>query len=254
MFRMSAAQCDGSREEQEDSVNASHPDLQNSRGILCCVSDGMGGLNHGKEASQLVVDRMIQTFEQMPVSENPGRILLHGCFLAQQDVLAIQDEPEDSGATLVAVLIRNDRCSFLSVGDSRIYLFRGGGLIRLTREQNRGRSLDMMVEFGYLPPEARNDRNRGGLTGFIGMKMLNAVHRNATPFALRDGDRIVLMSDGVFNTLSEPEMEQAMRLPEEEVAEELIRLVECGNKQHQDNASVLVIDCTEEGPMQGVQG
>lgn len=244
-LRMSAAQGMGSREEQEDSVNASLPDLQEDIGIICVLSDGMGGLKNGKEASQITVDTMVRTFHQSSVGDSMERILLRGCYLAQQEVLKLQENPRDCGATLAAAIVRGNRCSFLSVGDSRIYLFRGGSLIQLTRDQNKESTIEVRIGLGYLPEEARTDMGRRGLTSYMGIDVLKMVDRSSHSFEVGPGDRIVLASDGVFGSLTEEELTEELLLPEELAANSIISRVLSKNMERQDNCTVAIIDCSQ---------
>lgn len=243
-IKMSAAQHIGQREEQQDSVNASVPTLQEDIGVICVLSDGMGGLKNGKKASQTVVDTMVRTFHQSSVGDTMDQILLRGCHLAQEAVRGLQENLNDCGATVVAAIVRGGRCSFLSVGDSRIYLFRGGSLIQLTRDQNKGAMLEVRIGLGYLPDEARKDKMSHGLTSFLGIETLKEVDRCSHSFEVQPGDRIALLSDGVFDTLSENEIAQAMLLPEEQVANCLVDQVMRRGNPYQDNCSVAIIDCS----------
>ena len=146
--------------------------------------------------------------------------------------------------TLVAVLIRDGRCSFISVGDSRIYLYRGGSLILLTRDQNRARWIDTQISLGKLPEEARSDKKRNALTAYIGMESFTRADRCSQSFSLGPGDRLALMSDGVFGTLSEKEMTEVMGLPEEQVANTMIKKTLAKRNPYQDNCTVAVVDCS----------
>ena len=131
-----------------------------------------------------------------------------------------------------------------------MYLYRGGQLILLTRDQNRGAKIDMNIALGRLPETARTDAKRSAITAYMGMKERLTVDRSSQSFALGDGDRIALMSDGVFNVLSESEMADIMGLPEEQVANEMIDRTLAKHHPMQDNCSILVIDVrrvTDEG-------
>ncbi len=244
LFRMSAAQSVGTRADQQDSVNASRPEIQQDVGVLCVLSDGMGGLSNGKEASQRVVDTMVSTFHRSSVGDTPEQILLRGCAFSQQAVREIQKTPGECGATLVAVLIRDGLCSYLSVGDSRIYLFRGGALIQLTRDMSKGARIDAQIGLGRMPEEARTDAKRRALTGYIGMEKLEKTDRSSHPFPVIPGDRILMVSDGVYETLSEAEISATLTLPEEQVCDTMIARVMAKARPEQDNCTAAMIDCT----------
>ena len=246
-YRMYAAMDRGSRETQQDAVNSSFPDLQKDLGVLCVLSDGMGGLESGDQASDAVVRTMVSVFHQSSVADTPEQILLRGCSFAQREIRKLQENGVDAGATLVAVLLRGDRCSFLSVGDSRIYLFRAGALIPLTRDQNRLARIDRQIGFGRLPEEARTDAKKAALTAYIGMEDLERVDRGSRSFAVGPGDRLLLVSDGVYGTLSEEEMAETMRYPGEQACVAMIRRVLAKGLERQDNCSAAVVDCEWAG-------
>ena len=242
-YQMYAAMDRGSREEQQDAVNSSFPELQRDLGVLCVLSDGMGGLKGGAKTSQTVVQTMVSVFHRSSITDTPEQILLRACSFSQQAVRELQKEIGDTGATLAAVLLRNGRCSFLSVGDSRIYLFRGGALIQLTRDQNRVTRLEKQIGMGRLPEEALTDAKREALTAYIGMEKLEQVDRSSRSFALIPGDRLLLVSDGVYHTLREEEMGEVMCLPGETASVTMITRAVEKHLPGQDNCSAIMIDC-----------
>ncbi len=243
-YMMYAAQDRGKRESQQDTVNSSLPELQADLGVLCVLSDGMGGLADGARASRAVTDIMVSTFHRSSISDTPEQILLRGCSYSQQAVRAIRDETgNETGATLAAVLLRNERCSFLSVGDSRIYLFRAGALIQLTRDQNRINRIERQIGLGRMPEEARTDPTGGALSSYIGKEDLDQTDRSSRSFAVIPGDRLLLVSDGVYTALPEEEMASIMTLPGEAATREMILRVIARNLPKQDNCTAAVVDC-----------
>lgn len=242
-YRMYAARDWGSRDEQQDSVNSSFPELQKDLGVLCVLSDGMGGMSDGAKASQVVVQTMVSVFHRSSALDTPEQILLRACSFSQQAVREMQREENRTGATMAAVIVRNGRCSFMSVGDSRIYLFRSGALIQLTRDQNRICKLEKQVALGRLPTEALTDTGRDALTSYIGKDRLETVDRGSHSFAVVPGDRILLVSDGVYRTLREEEIGEVMCLPGETASINLIRQVMDRHLPKQDNCSAAIVDC-----------
>ncbi|MGN0746487.1 MAG: PP2C family protein-serine/threonine phosphatase [Aristaeellaceae bacterium] len=243
---ISAAQDIGARQDQQDAVNATLPDRREELGAICVLSDGMGGLKNGMEASTAIVNAMVRTFQQSSCRESMERILLRGCYEAQRAVKRLQEQSDERcGATLVAAIVREGRCSFLSVGDSRIYLYRRGALIQLTRSHNKGSLTEVRIGLGHLPEEARTDKGRNGLTSYIGIDSLTMVDRSSHSFEVGPGDRIVLASDGVFGTLTEEELEQELMLPEEQAANAIIDRVMAKGRPNQDNCTVAIMDFSQ---------
>lgn len=242
-YRMFAAMGWGSRPEQQDNVGSFLPERQHEIGVLCALSDGMGGLAAGSRASLAVVEAMVDTFQCAPATDAPARILLRGCCLAQRNVQKLQKEVGETGATLVAVIVRDGRCSFLSVGDSRIYLFRDYGLIQLTRDQNKLSRVEKQIGLGRIPEEALSEHGLEALAAYIGMEDLNQADRSSHSFAVYPGDRILLVSDGVYDTLTEREMAEALMFPGQQACDTMIERVIAKLRPGQDNCSAAVVDC-----------
>lgn len=234
----------GSRPDQQDSYAVS--DLTDSRlcaerGVLLTLADGMGGLENGAEVSRLLVDAMQEAFVNRPLDAAPAPWLLELLGEANRKVNALLEGKEPSGSTLVAALIKDHQLYHLSVGDSRLCLVRGGGLITLNREQSYGQKLDLMLLKEILPPHiiAAHPQRRA-LTSYVGMGDLEGVDRCTTPITLLSGDMVLLMSDGVFGTLSEQEICSALTDDAEISAIRLERMVLERRKPRQDNFTAVI--------------
>lgn len=239
----------GSRSNQEDCFFCSRLDMPLEKGLLMVLCDGMGGMDDGERFATIGVNEMIRHFEQTPPLKNPVHELVN-CFQAANKV-AVEQQNSDhpGGATVVAVLLRDGCCSFLSVGDSRIYLLRGGGLIQLTRDQVLGDALDERAALGALSiSEAKSNIRRNSLINCLGSKSSMECDCCPRPFPLMVGDRLALMSDGVFGTLSETEMQDLLSSPEPDVAQRIIQAVLQKKKPRQDNCSVLLAEARPMPP------
>ena len=235
----------GSREKQEDAILFSSEKVFATHGILAVLSDGMGGLQDGEKFSDIATKTMVSTFERSEPESDICRELLRCYEKAQEEALAIQPENEDDagGATVVAFIFRESRFAFLSVGDSRIYLLRGGGLILLNREQTLGIRLDERAALGDLTwSQAKENGRRKALIAHLGRESGIEPDVCCRPQELVPGDRIILMSDGVFGTLSEDEMLPLLSGEMPTCAERVIKSVLGKAKKGQDNCSVLVFE------------
>lgn len=233
----------GSRENQEDAIAVSSKEVFPTHGFMAVLSDGMGGLEDGEIYSEIATREMIRCFE----AENPEEDLCHEllrCYeKAQQAALDYQPEDEDKrgGATVTAMLFRDGKFAYLSVGDSRIYLLRGGGLILLNREQTLGVRLDERAAFGDLMwKQVKSNSQRKALIANLGRESGVEPDLCSHPQELIPGDRIVLMSDGVFGTLPESELLPLLSGDMLTCAESVIREVLKKKKAGQDNCSVFV--------------
>ncbi len=238
----------GKRDSQQDCFgisDLSNRDLLREKGLLAVVADGMGGLSNGAEVSALVTRSMLNQFSTRPVPSDESQELISMLSNTNREVNAfLKSITERSGSTLVAVLIKEMKLHFISVGDSRIYLVRNGALTQINREHTYASELDEKAAKGEISwDKARNDPQRNALTSYIGMGDLEKIDRSIRPLQLASGDRILLLSDGVFGTLSDEEILSAMSLIPYEASSELERLILSKNRKGQDNFTAIIIEC-----------
>lgn len=217
----------GCRSAQQDSMGSMN--LGSGSDVFAVVADGMGGLSGGDQVSQGVVMSMLQQAGSLKPGQMDG--VLGAMVRGANEEINRQLGPDGiyhSGSTVVAVLVRGSVFHWISVGDSRIYLYRGGSMLQLNQEHTYEVELMQRVMNGEITAaEAASDPQRRGLTSFIGMGRLKYVDASRRPVALQSGDRILLMTDGVFNNLPEaamadtlrrnPDVQQAAKVLEEQV-------------------------------------
>ena len=169
--------------------------------------------------------------------------LLEMVGFAQRSVVRVAraGSAKQCGSTLVGVLIKERNMAFISVGDSRIALFRAGTLLSLNREHILGREADEASVLNNAPANT-DTRKRKALTAFMGKENLKLVDRNITPMRMIRGDRVLLMSDGVFGTLSDDELISIMDLPPQAAADTIVNMVSAKRKEHQDNATIVIVE------------
>ena len=95
-----------------------------------------------------------------------------------------------------------------------------------------------------LPPEARTDAKRRALTSYIGMENLEHTDRISHPFSVGPGDRILLVTDGVYGTLTEEEMTEVMTERDDLICDTMIARVLEKRLPNQDNCTAALIDCS----------
>lgn len=156
------------------------------RGRLLAVADGMGGVAGGAEASRTAVRSLATAFLSAP-AESPPADRLRQCFAAaSRGVHALSQEVpalREMGTTLTAVNLIGDRLILGHVGDTRCYLMRDGQLRQLTDDH------------AVREPENYLTRCVGG-----GQEENDP---DLTEVALRPGDLVVLVSDGLWSVVSE---------------------------------------------------
>lgn len=231
----------GKRETQQDSLGVTEmPD-----GIFAVVADGMGGLLDGDKVSQTVVMTMLQEISEQGRTGQEAR-LFEAVSLANDVVNQMLGMSAQyiSGSTVVAAFAREGRFEWVSVGDSRVCLYRGGRLIQLNREHNYESELLWQAVNGETSfEEAQENPQRKSLTSFIGMGKLKYIDGSIKPIEATEGDLLLLMSDGVFNTLSEDEICEVLREYSEpqQAAQEIEERILAYDRPKQDNFTAVIL-------------
>ena len=237
----------GKRKDQQDSFgvsDAEDPELYTENGLYAVVADGMGGLADGGRVSYEVVKTGLGMFYDELKSETPQVKLLKTAVKINRNVnRMLAGQTQRSGSTLVEVLCYQGRLHFLSVGDSRIYLYRQGGLICLNRPHIYAEEIALDAVNGKCElRQMEVDSQKSSLTSYIGAGDLKHIDRSEEGIALVAGDKIMLASDGVFGTLTEQQITNALAEDALQAAEQMKDMIRAANKAHQDNYTAVILE------------
>lgn len=239
-------QAQGARNDQQDAYgisNLSNPVAYAQQGMMAVVADGMGGLSNGSAVSNLLVRVFQQGFQSGAAYMQPQDLLLDLAMQANMQVNQMLRGAERSGSTLVATTIRNGYLHFLTVGDSHLYLYRGGVLLQLNREHVYQEELAVKAVNRYvLASQVHSDPQAHSLTSYFGIGNIPSIDRNVDGIKLISGDRIILCSDGVYGTLTQEQMEQALQKPLDEAAKIMGDMIEEAARPHQDNYTAVILE------------
>ena len=216
-------------------------------GVLMLVCDGMGGPAAGDVAAQLAASSIKQRLQAE--GDNVGRAPTHSLKRAVLDAnKVILDEanahPEERGmgTTCTAALVSPDRLAIAQVGDSRAYLMRDGRLRPLTRDQTL--VADLLASGALKEDQVEQFPFRHVLAQALGTKP--SVTPVITDVEVREGDRVLLCSDGLHGAVPEATI-AAILSGTRKVAEASQALIDAALAAGgPDNVTVVVADC---GPL-----
>ena len=240
--RVAWGQTQGRREAQEDCARC----LRWKGGShLMLLADGIGGAVRGDIASSTAVDAFRGSFINSPDLQPRTRLLmaLQHANDAVYDRVQERLELRGMGTTLTAAAVVKRDLYWVSVGDSPMWLFRGGSIRRLNEDHSVGGVLDRRAENGEITPtEALASTGREELLEAVTGDQIRLVDAPREPLRLVRGDTVMLASDGV-QTCSDDELVQIVtrgRLTPADLVETVLAAIERHASPAQDNATLIV--------------
>ncbi len=247
-----AATWEGCREYQEDTVWLSDTDRAATAGsFMAVLSDGMGGMDDGQDASKLIVS----TYVNCHITKG-GESL--ECFLNTAN-MALRDAKEagtirdGAGATLIAARVTENGIEWQSVGDSLLYLQRNGIVKKLNTAHTWGQKLASEVASGQITEEEAQAQAETKPSNALYEAVCGDFIKNHDEETdeCRPGDRYIMASDG-FTPLTDTAWEELLnstgirQASPAEACEVLLMKLKKMNTEQQDNASIIIFDVVEK--------
>lgn len=202
--------------------------------VLLAVADGVGSQDAGDVASKLTLDALRNSLLVEVERRFPADALRTSVGCAHRKVRnAGSEHPKGMGSTLVAAVIASNAAYVAGIGDSRLYLYRDGDLIQVTRDDTL---YQHAIDHGatLVDEEAAHHM----LLQVIGQPGELSMEVQRVP--LQSGDLLLLCSDGLSGMITDDELawelERASSL--DVLAQDLITLANAAGGT--DNVTVVV--------------
>lgn len=215
---------------------------QESKRLIYGVFDGMGGEANGEQAALLCAQTLHQCSSDEPFD---ALDFFRRANVAVCDMIA--DSGQVGGSTAATVHLSGNHAYCCNVGDSRIYLQRGGALQRISRDHTKYQE---RLDAGAAVGDAADSPDRHVLTQYLGM--LGSRQRLMPYFAagvpLAVGDRLLLCTDGLTGKLSDNRLQAALGadMPLPELGQALMtQALDAGAG---DNITLVLIEITALAP------
>ena len=184
-------------------------------GYAMVVADGMGGAARGEVASRLAISTLAHLSLQfgkwnLRINEQIAREVTERAerFYQRVGEAVIEEGRADPsltgmGTTLTGAFSAGNDLFVCSVGDSRVYLFRRGRLLQLTRDQTYSQ---LLADIGQIPQhEVSTHHLRHILTDAIGVGS-GKINVKVRHLPLLNEDRLLLCTDGLTEMVDEEEI------------------------------------------------
>jgi PPM family protein phosphatase len=223
--------------------------------LFAVLADGIGGHRAGEVAAELAVNHMMQA-----VARSDGRHIresIEEAVIEASEAIAAHAASNENlqgmGATCATAWIVGDKLHTAYVGDSRIYLIRGGRIQQLTVDHTW---VQEAIDKGILTPEAaRQHPNVHVIRRYLGspappdpdfrLKLFNDEGdqhaENNQGLQLRPNDILLLCSDGLTDLVWNDEILEVIR-SKPNLREASRALIELANSRGgHDNITVVLI-------------
>lgn len=204
------------------------------------VADGMGGHNAGDFASKFCVEEFIKNVLASTSKTLIGTI--EAAILKTNEALiakALENITlEGMGTTFVLATISQDILYVANIGDSRLYIINGESIKQITWDHSL---VEEMIRNGdILREEARFHPNKNVITRALGVNQkLDADYFEVT---LKQGDIILLCSDGLSNMMDDLEILSVIKTCGEDLEASGHQLIKKANENGgKDNIAVILI-------------
>jgi len=211
---------------------------------LLLVADGMGGQEHGQEASRLAAQSLVALVSgplrsQPLLPEALLPLLVAGVEQANQAVYQHnQAQQTGMGTTMTAALVIGATAYVAHVGDSRLYQYRPPlGLAQITHDHSLVAAL---VAAGVIQPEdiyTHPQRNQI----YRNLGKTATVEVETYTLSLAAGDMLLLCSDGLWEMVRDPQIATILMTPQPSpsaTAQALVQAALAGGGA--DNVSAIV--------------
>ncbi len=231
-------------------LRQSNEDAFAAQADMFVVADGMGGHNAGEVASALAVKGMrdaaasgFASAESVVAAINAANAAIHLASGGPSDQRGM-------GTTLTAVVplaataSEPQRMVVANVGDSRVYLWRGGELKQVSADHSYVQEL---LSEGFISAaEARVHPRRNIVTRALGIE--GDVSADSWTLPMLVGDRYVLCSDGLVDEVDDEQIASILRASSDaqQAADALVAAANANGGR--DNVTVVVVDVADDVP------
>lgn len=192
----------------ESSMNdfSAYGNISDEDTVIFAVCDGIGGLDGGAEASLHAVKMMAAHTDFVFNSDDPAERIVNLLDDADEKIRSVLSAKGYSGgSTASVVVIRNNECFIVNVGDSPVYILQSDDKLH---ELSFRHNLASYKKLAGYEPDKGDESVLIYAVGTGETKPSNCA--NIARGSLKNGDMLLLCSDGITNAFSEEDIAYVM--------------------------------------------
>jgi len=172
----------------------------------------MGGAAAGEVASQLAVDIIYEKLSEGPPPKDHDELARRLVHAVEEAGVRIFNEARADrtrrgmGTTATVAALMDERLFVAQVGDSRAYVLREGKLVQISRDQSL---VNQLIEAGQLTEEEAETFEHNNII-LQALGTAESVQVDLTYVDLREGDTLMLCSDGLSGMIRTEEIREVL--------------------------------------------
>lgn len=242
----------GGRAYQEDAFGIDAGSAGDASRMLLVLADGMGGHAGGAVASALAIERFHLA---VATGSEEAEARLARALVETNEAIGARATADDTlagmGCTLVAAWLDELKLTWISVGDSPLWLYDGERLTRLNEDHSMAPVLAARVRRGEMTANAAaRHPSRNALRSAVTGEEIHLVDLAHATIPAAGDVLVVLASDGILTLDDEEIAAELNRSWQQEPARIVAGLLEAvagKGVPDQDNATVVVAKATIAG-------
>jgi PPM family protein phosphatase len=213
--------------------------------LAACVIDGVGGYEGGEVAAQIAKETMLH-YLSVPSGE-PATMMQEAMIAANDGIVAERRaNAQLADMACVATLVLADEAAnvfyYVHVGDTRLYLFRDGSLIKVTKDQS---FVGFLEDEGRISEqEAMQHLKRNEIDKGLGFDMQLRTQKDyfdkgSSPYL--PGDMLLLCSDGLTDLVTAAEITEVLQSKSTLKQKTATLILAANSKGGKDNITVVLM-------------
>lgn len=178
--------------------------------FIAAVADGVAGEASGEVASRTALE-LLAAVKPSPKTDYMQKVM--DIHYSLQKYGVTKNAP-NMQTTLCALAVESGgRAVMINAGDSRMYLYRGGRIKQLSRDQSL---VQMLYEQGHITPEERLGHSRRNVIFPVLGSLIDDPQPQISEIegGFVHGDIVLLCTDGLSDYLTCGEMEEILAYPQ----------------------------------------
>jgi len=230
------------RERNEDTLLACR--ILDAEGLMLGVFDGMGGLEDGQRASATAAETFARAGEAdgglRRLRGATHKLLLKAMEDANDEVFSITKKEGRMGTTVTVAMIFDDELLVGHAGDSRAYRLRDNKLDQLTTDHTM---IAALVKSGMSQEKAEASGWHNTVLEAVGVR--KEIDAEILTSDIRDGDVLLLASDGLHGVVPDYSIEQILKEKKEPDDAAYHLMKRAYQLTSRDNISIIVARVTK---------